>query len=104
MHGKCLPAAASDFHSHPQGFTCVIRMEESCCSLSDTIWGHPWGEDLEGYEPYIWGFALFRWTRRKLLLVYIKLELGRSKPSAVWENLQGRKSAVRVVYKVRQDR
>lgn len=93
MHRKCLLAAAPDFPSHLQGFTCIKRMKESCCSLSDTIWGHPWGEGFEEDEPHIWGFALMRWTRRKQLLAYTKLEIGRSKrkkkkekKSAAWEN------------------
>lgn len=104
MYGKWLPAAAPDFPSRLQGFTCVIRMEESCYLLSDTIWGHPCGEGLEGDEHCFWGFALMRWTRRKQLLVHKKLETGRSKTWAVWENSQERKSAVWVVYKVGQDR
>jgi len=79
MHGKCLLAAAPDFPSHLQGFTQVIWMEESCCSLSGTICGHPWGEGFEGDELCIGGFALKRWTRGTQLLVHTEIETGRTK-------------------------
>lgn len=104
MHRKCLLAAAPDFPSHLQGFTCIKRMKESCCSLSDTIWGHPWGEGFEEDEPHIWGFALMRWTRRKQLLAYTKLEIGRSKRKKISSlgKLEAN-SAVWIVYKVGQD-
>lgn len=79
-------------------------MKESCCSLSDTIWGHPWGEGFEEDEPHIWGFALMRWTRRKQLLAYTKLEIGRSKRKKISSlgKLEAN-SAVWIVYKVGQD-
>lgn len=101
-----VPAGSSSWFSQsPSGiYMCNKDGGKFCSSLSDTIWSKPWGEGLEEDKPGIWGFALMRWTRRKQLLVYMKLEIGRSKTSAVWENSQERKSAVWVVYKVGQDR
>lgn len=68
MHGKCLPAAAPDFPIHLQGFTYVIRMEESGCALSGTIWGHPWGEGLEGDEHL--EFCFDEVDKKKTVSVY----------------------------------
>lgn len=93
-------ASSSWFSQSPSGIRMCNKDGGKLLLIVRCHLGPSMGTRLEGDEHCIWGFALMTWTRRKQLLVYIKLEIGRSKTSAVWENSPESKSALWIVYKV----